>query len=210
MFDGVFLGERDGEWIAGRQFPTQSRYADGFSDNGDWRYATYYDSPSQQEAYRAWRALREYVSLSKNAANCWDPLFIHAAGQAIDRYWAHRVPLNGVADMSAAWVVPGLTGDANGSTDLLPAAEAKYWLLQYLRGSCEVGDSFRRPQLRKIGSALHKAYQAVIEAAGPLNVSVSDDRFSLSFDGSYNYRDDRWRRVARNPHPDRKPGLRGN
>lgn len=204
-FDGVFLGERDGEWMAGRMFQGKSM-KDGFGENGEWWYANYYDSEFEHEANRALRAMREYIRLSKEAAQCWNgSIFDQRAGEAIDRHWAKRVPLDGVHDMAAAWVHPSLTGDVRGSHYMLPAAEAKYALLQYMRRSYAVSQAFRDvPQIRP-GSELGQAYDAAISSAGELRLSVAGDRFSLSYHGNYNDADQNWGPVwTRNPHPDRK------
>ncbi|MFK0154097.1 hypothetical protein ACIQVK_18750 [Streptomyces sp. NPDC090493] len=203
-FDGVFLGERDGEWIAGRMFQGTSM-RDGFGENDEWWYANYYDSQFEHEANRAMRAMREYIRLAKEAAECWDGIFDQRAGEAIDRHWATRVPLDGVHDMSAAWVHPSLTGDVRGSHHMLPAPEAKYELLRYMRRSYAVSEAFREvPQIRP-GSELGQAYEAAIGAAGALRVSVAGDHFSLSYSGSYNDADRNWHtKWVRNPHPDRK------
>ncbi|NIY68103.1 hypothetical protein [Streptomyces malaysiensis] len=199
VFDGAFLGERDGAWLAGRMFQGKSM-RDGFGENGEWWYATYYDSQFEHEANRALRAVREYIRLAKEAADCWDSIFDQRAGEAVDRHWAHRVSLEGVHDMSAAWVHPGLTGDIRGGTILLPAVEAKYELLKYMRGSYAVREEFREvPQIRP-GSALAQAYDAAIAAAGPVRLSVAGDHFSLSYDGSYSL-DPRSPGIPRNPHP---------
>ncbi|MFF7415670.1 hypothetical protein [Streptomyces lydicus] len=201
-FDGVFLAERDGEWLAGRQFTTQTRH-DGFGDNGEWWHATYYAAPSHHEAYRALGALREYIRLSKNAACCWNVRFDQEAGEAVDRHWAKRVPLRDVADMSMEWVHPGLTGDLRSGTSLLPAEEAKYYLLDQMRRSFAVSEAFRTPRECRAGSKLAEAYQVAIGAAGPVHLSVRRDRFSLSHDGAYKESDKRWIRAARLPSPDR-------
>ncbi|MEV1083457.1 hypothetical protein AB0I98_35455 [Streptomyces sp. NPDC050211] len=204
-FGGVFLGEHDGEWVAGRMYVGKSM-TDGFGPGGEWWYATYYDLPTEHECYRARRAVREYVRLAKETAQCWDGIFEQRAGEAIDRHWARRAPLDNVADMSAGWVHPGLTGDIHGHTFLLPAVDAKYELLQYMRRSYAVSEAFRQPENGKTGSDLHQAFQAAVEAVGPVNLSVAGDRFSLSYQGRYNDADERWRRIPRNPHPDRSTG----
>lgn len=136
-YDGVFLGERDGAWVAGRMIVGKSMH-DGFGENGEWWYATYYDLPTEHEAYRALSAVRECIRLAKEAADCWDHIFDQRAGEAVDRHWANRVPLEDVADMSAHWVHPGLTGDIREGTYLLPAVEAKYDLLRLLRKAYSV------------------------------------------------------------------------
>ncbi|WP_434598171.1 hypothetical protein [Streptomyces sp. A5-4] len=207
-YDGVLLGERDGEWVAGRMF-TGTSMRDGFGENGEWWYATYYDLTTEHEAYRALRAVREYIRLSKDAADCWDGLFDQRAGEAIDRHWAQRVPLDEVHDMSALWVRPGLpgVGDIRSGSYMLPAVEAKYDLLQLMRRSYRVGEAFRDSKQCKTGSALHKAYEAAISAAGPVRLTVDGDHFSLSYDGSYNDGDEHWIRTRRKPHPDRKTGI---
>ncbi|MGW3199124.1 hypothetical protein ACWDBD_32070 [Streptomyces sp. NPDC001118] len=205
-FQGVFLGERYGSWVAGRQLPGETM-RDGFGPKGEWSYASYYDSPSEHEVHRAHQALTEYIRLAKEAAECWDGIFDQGAGEAIDRHWARRVPLDGVADMSAGWVHPGLTGDVQSHTYMLPAVEAKYELLKYVRNSYAVREVFRTGTERGPGSELHKAYEAAIEAAGPVRFSVAGDHFSLSYDGTYNDDDEHWRGTwTRNPHPDRRDG----
>ncbi|GHB91634.1 hypothetical protein GCM10010306_103550 [Streptomyces umbrinus] len=202
-YDGVFLGEHDGEWIAGLMHQGKSMH-DGFGEDGEWRYANCYDSPSEHEANRALRAVREYIRLSKLAADCWNGIFDQRAGEAVDRHWANRVPLG---DMSASWVHPGQTGDVRGSHYMLPAAESKYELLQYMRHSHTVSEAFRDvPQIRP-GSELAKAYDAAIGAVGPVRLSVAGDHFSLSYSGNYNDADEHWGRSwHRKPHPDRNAG----
>ncbi|MGW0881276.1 hypothetical protein [Streptomyces sp. NPDC002671] len=203
-FQGVFLGERDGSWVAGRQLPGKSM-RDGFGPKGEWWCVSYYDSPSEHEAHRAHRALSEYIRLAKEAADCWNGIFDQRAGEAIDRHWAKRVPLDGVHDMSADWVHPGLTGDVRGYTYMLPAVEAKYELLQYMRRSYAVSEAFREEEQWKVDSELHQAYASVISTAGPVHARVAGDRFSLVYDGNYNAEEERWRSSwTRNPHPDRK------
>ncbi|WP_328689886.1 hypothetical protein OHA74_12330 [Streptomyces phaeochromogenes] len=204
-YDGVFLGERDGAWVAGRMF-TGTSMRDGFGENGEWWYATYYDLTTEHEAYRALRAVREYIRLAKEAADCWDYIFDQRAGEAVDQHWASRVPLEGVADMSSHWVHPGQTGDIREGTYMLPAAEAKYDLLKLMRKAYTVHEAFRDPTQCKTGSQLHTAYQTAIEAAGPVRLSVAGDGFDLSYHGRYNDTDERWLRIPRNPHPDRKMG----
>ena len=201
-YDGVFLGERDGAWIAGRMFIGKSM-RDGFGENGEWWYANYYDSEFEYEAYRAHRAVAEYIRLAKEAADCWDGIFDQRAGEAVDRYWSKRLPLDGVHDMSADWVHPSLTGDVLGGTVMLPAVEAKYELLRYMRSSYVVREAFRQAKQCKTGSALHTGYQVAIAAVGPVKLTVEGDRFSLSYHGTYNDADV-WNRTRRNPHPDRK------
>ncbi|MEU0214048.1 hypothetical protein ABZ281_02625 [Streptomyces sp. NPDC006265] len=202
VYDGVFLGECDGRWIAGRMYQGKSM-TDGFGEGGEWWYSNRYESDFEHEANRALRALREYIRLSKLAADCWDGIFDQRAGEAIDRHWANRVPLDGVHDMSAAWVHPDLTGDVRGSHHMLPAAEAKYELLQYMRRSHAVSEAFREVAQIRHGSELHKAYETAIEAAGAVRLSVAGDRFSLSYDGTYNDGDEHWGRTwHRKPHPD--------
>ncbi|MEU1552212.1 hypothetical protein ABZ517_05745 [Streptomyces scabiei] len=202
VYDGVFLGERDGEWMAGRMYQGKSM-RDGFGEDGEWWYANYYDSPFEHEANRAKRAVREYIRLAKEAAQCWDGIFDQRAGEAVDRHWAKRVPLDGVHDMSAEWVHPSLTGDTRGGHYMLPAVEAKYELLRYMRSSRAVSEAFREVAQIRPGSELHKAYEAAIETAGAVRLSVAGDRFSLSYDGTYNDADEHWGRTwHRNPHPD--------
>lgn len=201
-YDGVFLGERDGAWIAGRMFIGKSM-RDGFSESGEWWYATRYDWEFEHEAYRAHRAVAEYIRLAKEAADCWDGIFDQRAGEAVDRYWSKRLPPDGVHDMSADWAHPSLTGDVLDGTVMLPAGEAKYELLRYMRRSYAVSEAFRQAKQCKTGSALRTAYQAAIEAVGPVQLTVEGDHFSLSYGGTYNDADD-WTRTRRNPHPDRK------
>ncbi|TLS44945.1 hypothetical protein FE633_17540 [Streptomyces montanus] len=202
-FDGVFLGERDGNWLAGRMFRGQSMH-DGFDENGEWWYANQYAWKAEHEASRALHAVREYVRLSKEAAQCWDGIFEQRAGEAVDRHWANRVPLVGVADMSSLWVRPGLTGDIRSGTYMLPAVEAKYDLLKLMRAAYSVHEAFRDSEQCKTGSALHKTYEAAIGAAGPVRLSVAGDRFDLRYEGRYNDSDERWGRTwTRNPHPGR-------
>ncbi|MET9089426.1 hypothetical protein ABZX77_47510 [Streptomyces sp. NPDC004237] len=206
VFDGVFLGERDGAWVAGRMLRGKSM-RDGFGENGQWWYATYYDSEFDHEAYRALCALREYIRLSKRAADCWNGLFDQRAGESIDRYWSRRVPLDGVADMSALRVRPGHLGggDIRSSSHMLPAAEAKYELLKLMRGAPALIELFRDPEQCRAGSDLHAVYDAAINAAGTVNLAVAGNRFSLSYDGTYNDADENWRHAwTRSPHPDRR------
>jgi hypothetical protein len=187
-FDGVFLGEQDGKWMAGRQYLGKSM-RDGFGPDGEWWYATYFDYEHEHEAYRARRALAEYIRLS----------------EAIDRHWANRVSLDGVYDMSTDWVFPGLTGDVAGMTYMLPASEAKYELLQYMRRSYSVQEAFREADQGRTSPELPDAFDAAISAVGPLAVTVGGARYRLSYEGRYNDTDERWRREwRRNPHPDRK------
>ncbi|WP_030570060.1 hypothetical protein [Streptomyces aureocirculatus] len=142
-FDGVFLGERDGEWIAGRMFVGKSMH-DGFGESGEWRYATCYDLPREHEVYRAHDALNEYIRLAKLAGDCWNCIFDQRAGEVIDRYWARRVPLDDVADMPALRVRPGLLGEGGirSGSYMLPAVEAKYDLLKLMRGALSVREMF--------------------------------------------------------------------
>lgn len=176
---------------------------DGFSESGEWWYATYYDLPTEHEASRAHDALNEYIRLAKLAGDCWNGIFDQRAGEAIDRYWARRVPLDDVADLSSMWVRPSPTGDVLNGTYMLPAADAKYDLLKLMRNAYAVHEAFRDSAQCKTGSKLHKAYEAAIQAAGPVKLSVDGDQFSLSYHGSYNDSDERWRRIRRTPHPDR-------
>lgn len=203
-FDGVFLGERDGNWIAGRMWAGKTM-DDGFGENDEWWYASYYDSDNEHEVQRAHRALARYIGMAEDAGNCWDHMFDQRAGEAIDRHWAKRVPLDGVADMQADWVHPDLPGDVRGGTYLLPAAEAKYELLGLMRRSAAVRQTFRDTATIRPDSELALAYDAVLGAAGRVGVRVAGDRFRLSFEGRYNDGDERWRtKWPRNPHPSRK------
>lgn len=181
-FDGAFLAERQGEWLAGRQFTTQSEH-DGFTDNGAWQYADRYASPLQHEAYRAHRALQEYVRVAK-AADCWEASFEHEAGEAIDRYWAQRVPLTSVADMALSWSCPGPTGEVVGGTALLPARKAKYELLNHMRHSRAVSEAFSAHAERHVRSKLREVYQAALQADGPVRLAMGDERFALSYGGA--------------------------
>lgn len=204
QFDGVFLGERDGAWIAGRMLPGKSM-DDGFSEDGEWWHASYFDSPYEHESSLARSALKRYIGMAEDAGNCWDGMFNQRAGEAIDRHWAKRVRLDGVADMTAEWMHPGLTGDVREGFYLLPAAEAKYELLGLMRRSAAVSQAFRDMARIRPGSELALAYDAVLNAAGRVGVRVAGDRFSLSFEGRYNDADERWRTTwTRNPHPSRR------
>lgn len=202
-YDGVFLGERDGMWISGRMFLGKSM-RDGFTESGEWRGATQFTDPAMHEAYRAHLALQDYIRQAEDAGDCWDGMFNQQAQAAIDRHWAGQVPLTGVHDMSAGWVHPGLGGDVRGHTCMLPAVDAKYELLAYMRRSYVVNDAFREFVLRGDRSRLKEAYETAIQAAGLVKFSVAGDHFSLSFDGSCNDNDSLWRTTRRNPHPNRK------
>ncbi|MEV5264763.1 hypothetical protein [Streptomyces werraensis] len=203
-YDGVFLGERDGNWIAGRMWAGKSM-DDGFSEDGEWWYASYYDSPHEHEAGKAMSALDRYIRLAEDAGNCWDGMFNQRAGEAIDRHWARRVPLDQVADMSAAWVHSDLCGEVRHVFYLMPAVEAKNELLGLMRRSARVRDVFRDNSRIEPGSELASAYDVVLGATGQVGVQINGDRFSLSFGGRYNNDDERWRtKWTRNPHPSRK------
>ncbi|MGW0920682.1 hypothetical protein ACWD3J_16900 [Streptomyces sp. NPDC002755] len=88
-YDGVFLGERDGMWIAGRMFLGKSM-RDGFTESGEWRGATQFTDPAMHEAYRAHLAVQDYIRQAEDAGDCWDGMFNQQAQAAIDRHWAGR------------------------------------------------------------------------------------------------------------------------
>ncbi|MGW1784916.1 hypothetical protein ACWCQQ_38300 [Streptomyces sp. NPDC002143] len=200
LYDGVFLGERDGIWIAGRMFLGKSM-RDGFTESGEWRGATQFTDPAMHEAYRAHLALQDCIRQAEDAGDCWDGMFNQQAQAAIDRHWGRA----GTADRCPRHVsrvgASRSGGDVRGHTCMLPAVDAKYELLAYMRRSYVVNDAFREFVLRDDRSRLKEAYETAIQAAGPVKFSVAGDHFSLSFDGSCNDNDSLWRTTRRNPHP---------
>ncbi|PNE43376.1 hypothetical protein [Streptomyces noursei] len=181
IYDGVFLGERDGRWNAGCMFRGNSM-DDGFK-NDQYLRGNIPEWDFQHEAYRARCALNDYIQWAKEAADCWDRLFEQEASRAVDRHWAERVPLDGVADMSVTWGRSSLNGDVRTETFMMPAVQAKYELLRCMRRSYTVNKAFCQPQQHKVGSELGLAYTTAITAAGPVAVAVGSDRFTLSYDG---------------------------
>ncbi|WP_369228417.1 hypothetical protein AB5J52_48060 (plasmid) [Streptomyces sp. R39] len=102
---------------------------------------------------------------------------------------------------------PGLLweGEIRSRTHMLPAVEAKFELLRLIRRTPSVIDAFRDAEQSRPGSTLHTVYEAAIHALGPLSLTLAGDRFSLSYDGTYNDADEHWRDLwARKPHPDRR------
>lgn len=161
--------------------------------------ATQFTDPAMHEAYRAHLALQDCIRQAEDAGDCWDGMFNQQAQAAIDRHSGRAGIADGVHDMSAGWVHPGPGGDVRSHICMLPAVDAKYELLAYMRRSYVVNDAFREFVLRDDRSRLKEAYATAIQAAGPVNFSVAGDHFSLSF--HYNDNDSLWRTTRRNPHP---------
>lgn len=202
-FEGVFLGNQGDRWIAGRMFNGKSMH-DGFSESGEWWQASQFDDPALPEACRWFQAISRYVKYAGDTC-VWDGIFQQRAEEAVDQHLADRVSLAGVPDMSAGWVGTGMYdhNPPRGHTYLLPAREAKVELLgdirRTVRNRC---GGWSDEQCKH--SELNDIYQAVINATGPVRVEFDHrNTYSLSHEGSYNDADDRWRREARRPHPDR-------
>ncbi|WP_077060548.1 hypothetical protein [Streptomyces sp. MP131-18] len=199
QFEGIFLGNDRDRWMAGRMYTGTSR-RDGFSPTGEWWYSTYCDQKNATENMREARAA--YLRLS-HTAEVSDSLFEQRAGEAIDRHLAGLVSLDGVHDLSAGWHVtdyrPPLD-PVGGNTYLLPAQEAKYELLVYLRRTeSSAGLAMMPPGMTL---TLHEAYQKVIRATGPITFELGRYTYSLVHQGSYCDIG----RFPRNPHPERGAG----
>ncbi|MEU7155999.1 hypothetical protein AB0A98_06080 [Streptomyces chrestomyceticus] len=171
-FYGQFLGtHEDGRWIVGRMWSGKSM-DDGFHDGGwDWsrRFA---GNPSTGNADAA---LKAYIEMS-HVTFVWDRVFERRVGEAIDRYWAGpEVP--GAPKLSAGWCrTPA--GLPAGSTIRLPFHEAKYRLLQYLRGT----KSAARPGLNTRAFILHDTVEAIRQATGPFRIQYGHNAYWLDTD----------------------------
>jgi hypothetical protein len=198
-FEGIFLGNDRDRWMAGRMFTGRS-WHDGFSPTGEWWYSTYCDQKNATDNMRD--ALAAYLRLS-HTTEVWDGLFEQRAGEAIDRRLASLVSLDGVHDLSAGWRVTNYRpplAPLGGNTYLLPAREAKYELLGYMRrteGSAGVAIVPPGTTL-----TLHEAYQEVIRATGPTAFELGRYTYSLVHQGSYSD----MVRLPRNPHPEWRAG----
>ncbi|MET8983261.1 hypothetical protein ABZX85_47620 [Streptomyces sp. NPDC004539] len=178
---------------------TGKSISDGFDKNGEWWYSHCFGVSGEAGFVCNMRkAVSGYMEVAREAL-LWDVVFEWAAGDAVDRYLVRRVPLGGVADMSAGWrrTADGPSVNAlGGSTVLLPAVLAKRQLLGYLRRTAPEAGSHPAGE----GLDLDEAYEQVISTSGPVRFEMGRNTYWLTHDGRYSDR----HRFLRHPHPDKK------
>lgn len=199
-FEGIFLGVDGSRWIAGRMY-TGASLSDGFDRTGEWWYSHYFGVSDDVGFARTVReAVAGYLEMAR-AALLWDVVLEQNATDAVDRYLAELIPLDGVADMAAGWrrTDGGTSVNAlGGTTSLLPAVVAKRQLLGFLRRTEPESESAPSPDGQ--GPGLDEAYERAIGAGGPLVFEAGRNTYWLTHDGHYSAR----HRFPRNPHPDRR------
>ncbi|QNP74995.1 hypothetical protein IAG44_40005 [Streptomyces roseirectus] len=181
VFEGVFLGVDGVRWMAGRMFTGRSMN-DGFDGNGAWWYSHYYMSAERSAVRNMRGALAAYTEVAGSAL-VWDAAFDRSVQEAVGRYLAALIPLDGVPDMAASWERTGAASvnALGGGTYLLPAAEAKRELLGYLHRTAP--DTGTHPAGQ--GLSLDEAYERVIGARGPVRFEVGRNTYWLTHDGHY-------------------------
>lgn len=177
-YEGAFLGVDGDRWMTGRMFTGHSM-DDGIDAHGQWWYTRYFDDPAKPGTLHMRRALAAYIELAKKAGVWGGYPFEERAARAVDRYLAQRVPLDGVPDMQAGYYSTATQMPA-GSTGLLPAVEAKYELLRYLRYT----QATARLDLALPGMTLDEAYELVINATGPVRFQLGYATYWLSDTGT--------------------------